>query len=124
MSEQQGPEPSPTEPGASEADPSPEERDANEAARKCQVTSRINGLRIRAAARKDSTPLDHLNEGQSLPALCSAKRGGSYTACGGTSDLWVPVTYRGRRAYVAWRCVDWYYITAAADVSAESFGVG
>jgi hypothetical protein len=73
----------------------------------CWVVSRFNGLHIRERAGKDSRSDGHLDDGQSLPAGCEARRGEYYEDCGG-SQWWIPVPYEGRTDYVAWACVDWY----------------
>lgn len=73
----------------------------------CWVVSKVDGLRIRDRASKDSRSNGHLDAGQSLPANCRAQRGERYPDCGG-SHWWIPVPYRGGTDYVAWACVDWY----------------
>lgn len=87
--------------------PSFVEESTSGARSQCWVVSRVDGLRIRDRASKDSRANGHLDEGQSLPADCRAQRGERYPDCGG-SDWWIPVPYRGGTDYVAWACVDWY----------------
>lgn len=77
------------------------------AGNRCWVVSRVDGLRIRDRASKDSRANGHLDEGQSIPANCRAQRGERYPDCGG-SHWWIPVPYQGGTDYVAWACVDWY----------------
>ncbi|KOX22516.1 hypothetical protein ADK67_23975 [Saccharothrix sp. NRRL B-16348] len=76
----------------------------------CHVTpkSGVSGVNVRLRANDDSTRLGIIQPGQQAPAACEATSGGSYTACGGTSDWWVQVKWDGRTGYVAQLCVDWY----------------
>ncbi len=120
-------EPSPMGSAIDEPKPSPREPEMTPAAsRSCEVKGKVNAIRIRTGPDANSTGLGHLNAGQTLPASCTAVRGGIYTACGHNTNVWIPVQYGGRTAYVVRACVEWYYVSSAAQqpVEAEAFGVG
>ncbi|GLZ42860.1 hypothetical protein [Actinokineospora sp. NBRC 105648] len=72
----------------------------------CTVVAKQTVL-VRASASTGSTAKGQLNTGESSSASCTSTSGGSYTACGGSSTVWIHVDARGG-GYVAWRCVDWY----------------
>jgi hypothetical protein len=87
--------------------PSPFARSSGSQWSQCWIVSNYDGLHIREHPNKDSRSDGYLNDGQSLPASCEARRGEYYDDCGG-SDWWIPVPYEGRTAYVAAACVQWY----------------
>ncbi|NUT54052.1 MAG: SH3 domain-containing protein [Saccharothrix sp.] len=75
----------------------------------CYVTPKkgVSAVNVRLRANPTSTKLGTIQSGQKAPASCDATKGGEYTACGGTSQWWIQVTWNDRTGYVAHLCVDW-----------------
>lgn len=85
--------------------------DQNALVRHCYVTPKagVDAVNVRSGASTASPRFGIINHGQRAAASCTATKGRSYKACGGTSPWWVRVTWLHRTGYVAWRCVNWYY---------------
>jgi hypothetical protein len=96
---------------ASAAPPAPVPSGDASVSKTCYVSPKkgVDGVNVRLRANASSTRLGVIQPGQRAVASCSATQGGSYTACGGTSNWWIKVTWSGRSGFVAQRCVDWYY---------------
>ncbi len=76
----------------------------------CWVTPKagVDAVNARSAPNTSASRNGIINAGQTADADCVATSGGTYTACGGTSNWWVRVTWVGT-SYVALNCVNWYY---------------
>jgi hypothetical protein len=69
------------------------------------------GVNHRASASAGSTSLGIVPANTWVPAACSLTTGGSYTACGTTSNQWLRVYWNGRWGYSAWACLaNWEYV--------------
>ncbi|WP_133884399.1 hypothetical protein [Glycomyces sp. NRRL B-16210] len=69
-----------------------------------------DGVNQRLRADAGSTILGIIPAGTWVQASCTRVAGGTYTACGLSSDYWMEVFWNGKWGYSVWSCVqDWEY---------------
>ncbi|WP_367138318.1 hypothetical protein [Saccharothrix sp. HUAS TT1] len=68
----------------------------------------MKAVNVRLHPREDSTRLGILYADEQATAACDTTEGSEYTACGGTNNQWIGVTWNGRQGFVAARCVNWW----------------
>lgn len=74
------------------------------------IVSKFDGVNVREGPNTDSTSVGQLQTGDWLVASDHTTQGpNDYTACGGTSNLWIDVTYQGNERYVTYLCVDYIH---------------
>ena len=69
-----------------------------------------DGVNQRLRADAGSTILGIIPADTWVPASCTRIAGGTYTACGLSSDYWMEVFWNGKWGHSVWSCVqDWEY---------------
>lgn len=81
-----------------------------EAQQSCRARFSAN-VSHRASPNSSSTRYGIVPAGRWVPASCSITTGGSYTACGSTSNYWLRVYWNGSWGYSVYTCVtNWEYV--------------
>lgn len=69
-----------------------------------------DGVNQRLRADANSAILGIIPAGTWVQASCTRLAGGTYTACGLSSDYWMEVFWNGKWGHSVWSCVqDWEY---------------